>query len=189
MTIDTTQQIQGYVTGRWVLDPVHSDASFSVRHLVSKVRGRFREMHGEIHTAQNPFDSSVTISIDSSSIDTANTQRDDHLRSADFLEVERHPTLTFTSTRLRPNGDRFLLDGDLTIKGVTKPITADLDLGGFAVDQDGVPRAGFTATFDIDRHDYDVTFSMILETGGVMVGDQVWIQLDVEAVLQPEQPD
>lgn len=184
MTINTVQ-IPGYVAGRWHVDPVHSDAAFTVRHLVSKVRGRFRTMNGEIRTAADPLDSSVTISIDPSSVDTGNDRRDDHLRSADFLEVERYPAMTFTSTGLRPNGENYRVDGDLTIKGVTKPVTSDLELGGFALDPGGVPRAGFTATFEIDRHDYGVDFSMVLETGGVMVGDRVWIQLDVEAVLQP----
>ncbi|MEO3751883.1 YceI family protein [Streptomyces sp. B6B3] len=176
-------EIPGYAVGRWTVDPVHSDASFTVRHLVSKVRGRFRAIEGTITTAENPLDSAITVSIDPSSIDTGNEQRDAHLRSADFLEVEKYPRLTFTSTGIRQNGDGYLVEGDLTIKDVTRSITAELELGGFTPGPDGVPLAGFTASFEIDRKDYNVNFSAILETGGVVVGDTIAIQLEVEAGL------
>lgn len=184
--LDTTTQIPGYTAGRWLVDPVHSDASFTVRHLVSKVRGRFQRIEGEMIAAENPLDSSVTISIDPSSIDTNNEQRDNHLRSADFLEVERYPAMTFTSTGIRSNGATFLVDGDLTIKDVTRQITADLEVGGFTLGNDGVPRAGYAARFEIDRNDYNVNFSWVLETGGIMVGDTVSIQLEISAVLQQD---
>lgn len=180
----TAGEIPGYVAGSWLIDPVHSDASFTARHLVSKVRGRFRELTGEIHAAENPLHSSVAVTIDAASIDTNNTQRDDHLRSADFLDVDRYPTLSFTSTGVRPDGDDFVVDGDLTIKDVTRRITAGLEVDGFAPDQDGVLRAGYTATFEINRKDFNVNFHWVLETGGAMVGDRVVIQLEIEAILQ-----
>ncbi len=177
-----SSEIPGYTVGRWTIDPVHSDASFTVRHLVSKVRGRFRTIEGSIVTAENPLDSSIAVSIDPSAIDTGNEQRDAHLRSADFLEVDKYPRLTFTSTGIRQNGSDYVIEGDLTIKDVTKRITADLEIGGFTPGQDGIPRAGYTASFEIDRNDYNVNFSAILETGGVMVGDKISIQLEVEAI-------
>ncbi|WP_228011218.1 YceI family protein [Nonomuraea phyllanthi] len=118
------------------------------------------------------------------SIDTNNDMRDDHLRSADFLEVQTYPTLTFTSTGIRRHGEGFLVEGDLTIKDVTRQITAEVEISGFTPGHDGVPRAGCSATFDIDRNDYNVTFSKVLETGGVMVGDRVSIQLSILAILQ-----
>ncbi|SFO39327.1 MULTISPECIES: YceI family protein [Actinomadura] len=182
----TAPQIPGYIPGTWQIDPIHSDATFSVRHLVTKVRGRFRTLDGEINAAENVLDSSVRVTIAADSIDTNNEMRDDHLRSADFLETGTYPTLTFASTRIRPHGDAFLVDGDLTIKDVTRQITADVEIGGFTPGHDGVPRAGCTATFEIDRNDYNVNFSKVLETGGVMVGDRVSVQLEILAVLQQD---
>jgi polyisoprenoid-binding protein YceI len=179
-------EIPGYTVGRWTIDPVHSDASFTVRHLVSKVRGRFRTIEGTITTAENPLDSAITVSIDPSSIDTGNEQRDAHLRSADFLETDKYPRLTFSSTGIRPDGDDYVVEGDLTIKDVTRSITAKLELGGFTTGPDGAPLAGFTASFEIDRKDYNVNFSAILETGGVVVGDTIAIQLEVEANLNQD---
>lgn len=183
MSIPTTQ-IPGYLPGTWQIDPMHSDATFSVRHLVTKVRGRFRTIEGRIETADDVLDSSVRVTIAADSVDTNNQMRDDHLRSADFLEADTYPALTFVSTRIRPDGTGFLVDGDLTIKDVTRQITAAVEIGGLTPGQDGIPRAGCTATFDIDRNDYDITFSKVLETGGVMVGDHVSIQLDILAIFE-----
>src|SRR6516165_8806761 len=116
----TAVEIPGYIAGTWVVDPVHSEVSFVVRHMmVSKVRGRFDKFEGTIVTAEDPLTSSVTASVDVSSINTGQEQRDEHIRSADFFEAEKHPTMTFTSTGVRAGRDGFLLDGDLTIKGVT----------------------------------------------------------------------
>lgn len=186
MTTAPTIEIPGYVAGTWLIDPIHSDAAFSVRHLVTKVRGRFRTLEGEIHAGENVLDSSVRVTIAADSVDTNNQMRDDHLRSADFLEADRYPTLTFASTRIRPNGANLLVDGDLTIKDVTRQITAEVEIGGFTPGHDGLPRAGLTASFEIDRNDYNVNFSKVLETGGVMVGDRVSIQLEILAVLQQD---
>jgi polyisoprenoid-binding protein YceI len=179
-----TVDIPGYVAGKWAIDPAHSHAGFTVRHLVTKVRGRFGNLEGEITTADEPLASSISVSIDPTSIDTNNEQRDNHIRSADFLEVEKYPAITFVSTGIRPNGDDFLIDGDLTIKGVTRRITAELEVGGFTTGPDGVPRGGFDAKFEIDRNDYGVNFAAVLETGGVMVGDKIVIEFQVEAILQ-----
>lgn len=181
----TTVDVPGYVPGTWQIDPVHSAVSFTARHLVSKVRGRFSALDGEIHAAENPLDSSITVTIDAASVDTNNAQRDAHLRSPDFLDVDTYPTLNFTSTTIQPHGEGFLIEGDLTIKDVTRPITADLEVGGFTPDQDGNLRAGYTATFEINRKDYNVNFHWVLDTGGAMVGDRVTIQLEIEATLQP----
>src|SRR5215472_2707225 len=131
----TAVEIPGYVAGTWAIDPVHSEVSFVVRHMmVSKVRGRFDTFEGTIVTAEDPLKSSVTATVDLSSISTGAPQRDDHVRSADFFEVDKHPTMTFASTGVRADGDRFLLDGNLSIKGVTKPVTFNLEVNGIGPD-------------------------------------------------------
>src|SRR5215472_1020253 len=117
----TAVQIPGYIAGTWAIDPVHSEVSFVVRHMmVSKVRGRFDKFEGTIETASDPLQSTVTATVDLSSVNTGNETRDNHIRSEDFFHVEKHPTMTFRSTRIRPEGENFLLDGDLTLRGVTK---------------------------------------------------------------------
>ena len=127
-----TVNIPGYVVGTWDIDPIHSDVSITARHLVvSKVRGRFDDFEGTIDTAENPLDSKVNATIKATSINTKQPQRDDHIRSADFLDVENHPTITFVSTGLRVVGDDFELDGNLTLHGVTKPVTLKLEIIGF----------------------------------------------------------
>src|SRR3954452_18996184 len=127
----TASTIPGYLTGTWQIDPAHSDVSFSVRHMmVSKVKGRFGTFSGTIVTAENPLESSVTAEIDASSIDTNQAQRDAHIRSADCFEVEKYPTITFSSTSVEPKGDDFLVHGDLTIKGNTRQVPLKLELNG-----------------------------------------------------------
>jgi len=176
--------IPGYVAGTWTIDPVHSEVGFSVRHMmVSKVRGRFTNFSGELFTGDNPLASGVTAEIDLASIDTGNGQRDDHIRSKDFFEVETYPTMTYRSTGLRADGDDYVVDGELTLKGVTKQVPLRLELGGFGPDAYGGTRAGFTATAEINRRDFGVDFNAAMETGGVVVGDKVTIQLEIEAVL------
>ena len=184
----TAVEIPGYVAGTWAIDPVHSEVSFVVRHMmVSKVRGRFDTFEGTIVTAEDPLASSVTASVDLSSISTGQEQRDAHIRSADFFEVEKHPTMTFTSTGVRANGDGFLLDGDLTIKRVTRPVTFNLEVNGFGPDAYGGTRAGFSSTTEINRHDYGVSFNGPIPgvPGGVAVSEKVTITLEIEGVLQP----
>ena len=174
-----------YAAGTWDIDPVHSDVSFSVRHMmVSKVRGRFTGVSGEIVTGATLAESSVTATIDASTIDTANPDRDAHIRSKDFFEVETHPTWTFVSTSIEADGDEFDLNGDLTIKGVTKPVTFKAEIGGFGPDAYGGTRNGFTATTTISRSDFGVDIAMPLEGGGVVVGDKITITLEIEGVLR-----
>jgi polyisoprenoid-binding protein YceI len=183
----TAVDIPGYVAGTWAIDPVHSEVSFVVRHMmVSKVRGRFDKFEATIVTAENPLESSVTATVDVTSINTGQEQRDAHIRSADFFEAEKHPTMTFTSTGVRPDGDQFLLDGDLTVRGVTKPVTFKLEVSGFGPDAYGGTRAGFSATTEINRHDFGVSFNGPIPgvPGGVAVSDKVTIALEAEGVLQ-----
>ena len=180
----TAVEIPGYVAGTWAIDPVHSEVSFTVRHMmVSKVRGRFDTFEGTIVTAANPLDSSVTASVDLSSINTGQEQRDAHIRSADFFEVEKHPFMTFASTGVRVDGSNFLLDGDLTLKGVTKPTTFKLEVNGFGPDAYGGTRSGFSATGEINRHDFGVSYNGPIPGGGVAVSEKVTITLEVEGVL------
>ena len=182
----TLTGLPGYVAGTWSIDPVHSEVGFTVRHMmVSKVRGKFRNFSGEIVTGQNPLDSAVSAEIDLSSIDTGNEQRDAHIRSADFFEVETYPTMTYRSTGVRPHRDGFIVDGELTLKGVTKDVELALEINGFGPDAYGGTRAGFTAIAEINRRDFGVNFSAVMETGGAVVSDKVTIHLEIEAVLQP----
>jgi polyisoprenoid-binding protein YceI len=185
MSVTTSETtIPGYRAGTWTIDPTHSEIGFTVRHMmVSKVRGKFATFSGEIVTGENPYESSVTAEIALDSIDTGNADRDNHLRSADFFEVEQHKTMTYRSTGLRAAGDGYVLDGELTLKGVTKPVSLELELGGFGPDAFGGTRAGFTATGEIKRSDFGVDFNAVLETGGVVVSDKVTLLLEIEAVL------
>ncbi len=180
-------EIPGYIAGTWAIDPVHSEVSFVVRHMmVSKVRGRFDTFEGTIVTAEDPLASSVTASVDLSSINTGQEQRDAHIRSADFFEVEKHTHMTFASTGIRADGDGFLLDGDLTLKAVTKPVTFKLEVSGFGPDAYGGTRCGFSATTEINRMDYGVSFNGPIPgvPGGVAVSEKVTIHLEIEGVLQ-----
>ena len=185
MTAPTSTQIPGYVVGTWDIDPVHSDVSFTVRHMmVSKVRGRLGTFSGEIVTGPQFTDSTVTATVDASSVDTGNAQRDGHIRTADFFEVETYPTWSFRSTAIREDGDDHALDGELTIKGVTRPVTFALEVNGFGPDAYGGTRAGFSASTTINRSDFGVDIAMPLDGGGVVVGDKVTINLEIEAVLR-----
>jgi polyisoprenoid-binding protein YceI len=185
MTATTTATtVPGYLAGTWTIDPVHSEVGFSVRHMmVSKVRGRFTTFSGQIVTGDDPSGSAVTAEIDLGSIDTGNEQRDAHIRSADFFEVETHPTMTYRSTGVREQGGEYILDGDLTLKGVTKSVPLALELNGFGPDPYGGTRAGFTATGEINRRDFGVNFHAALETGGAVVADKIALHLEIEAVL------
>jgi polyisoprenoid-binding protein YceI len=176
--------IPGYLTGTWSLDQAHTEIGFVARHLmVSKVRGQFEKYTASITTAENPLDSHAEAEIDLSSITTGNDQRDNHLRSSDFFDVETSPKMTFRSTGIRPNGDDFLVDGELTIRGVTKPITLDVEIGGFGADPWGGTRVGLSATAVINRHDFGVSWNAAIEGGGVVVGDKITINIEAEAVL------
>jgi polyisoprenoid-binding protein YceI len=181
----TTTTIPGYVAGTWTIDPIHSEVGFAVRHMmVSKVRGKFKKFSGELVTGENPLDSSVTAEIDLASIETGAEQRDDHIRSADFFEVETYPTMTYRSTGVRADGDDYVVDGELSLKGVTKQVPLKLELNGFGPDPFGGTRAGFTATAEINRREFNVNFSAPMQNGGAVVADKITIQLEIEAVLK-----
>jgi polyisoprenoid-binding protein YceI len=179
-----TETVPGYLTGTWDLDPSHSEVAFSVRHLMlSKVRGRFGTFSGSFVTAENPVDSHVEAVIDLSSIDTNSADRDAHLRSADFFDVEQHPTMTYRSTGIRADGHDWLIDGELSLHGVTLPVALQLELHGFLPESPfGDTRVGFTATGEINRDDFGITFNSVLESGGVALGNKVQITLEIEAV-------
>lgn len=180
-----TSTIPGYQAGTWDIDQAHSDVSFTVRHMmVSKVRGRFGTFSGEIVTGPEIGDCSVSVSIDADSIDTNNDQRDAHIRSADFFEVDKYPTWTYRSTAVRADGADLAIDGDLTIKGVTRPVQLTAEIGGFGPDAYGGTRAGFSATATINRSDFDVDIQMPLDGGGVVISEKVQIALEIEAVLR-----
>jgi polyisoprenoid-binding protein YceI len=185
MSTTQTTSIPGYVAGTWAIDPVHSEVGFTVRHMmVSKVRGKFTDFSGQFVTGADPLDSTVTATVQLASIDTGNADRDNHIRSADFFEVDAHPVMTFRSTGVRANGDGYALDGELTLKGVTRPVTLDIELGGFGPDPFGGVRAGFTAVGEIKRSDFGVDFNAVLETGGVVVGDKIKLVIDAEWIKQ-----
>jgi polyisoprenoid-binding protein YceI len=181
----TTTQIPGYVVGTWDIDPVHSTVGFVVRHMmVSKVRGFFRDFSGEIVTAEDPTNSSVTATIELASIDTRQEQRDAHIRSADFFDVENHPQMTFRSTGVRADGADWVVDGELTIKGNTRPVSLALELNGFGPDAYGGTRAGFSARTEISRSAFGVDIQMPMDGGGVVVADKIVVELEIQGVLR-----
>lgn len=185
MTMTQASPIAGYVAGTWKIDPVHSEVGFSVRHMmVSKVRGKFTKFDGEIVTGEDVLGSSVTAEIDLASIETGADQRDAHLRSPDFFDTDNHPLMTYRSAGIRRDGDDYIVDGELTLKGVTKSVPLALVVNGFGPDAYGGTRAGFTATAEINRQDFGVSWNAAMETGGVVVADKVAIHLEIEAVLQ-----
>ena len=172
-------------TGTWTFDPAHTRIGFMAKHLmVTKVRGSFGSYSGTIEVADPIETSSVEVSIDAASLDTGYADRDNHLRSADFLDVENHPNLSFRSTGVRGAGRQWTLDGELTIAGVTRPVHLDVAYEGIAADPWGGNRAGFTATTQVNREDFGLTWNAALETGGFLVGKNVTIELEVELVRQ-----
>jgi polyisoprenoid-binding protein YceI len=170
--------------GRWRIDTSHSEVSFIARHMmISKVRGRFRDFSGTIYIGEDPEASWVQVTINAASIDTGDPDRDRHLRSPDFLDVERYPEITFRSSSVRAAGDeKWEVAGDLTVRDVTKPVTLSVEYCGIANDPWGNLRAGFLATTEINREDFEVSWNQTLRSGGFLVGKGVKIELDVEAV-------
>ncbi|HEX6276367.1 MAG TPA: YceI family protein [Polyangiaceae bacterium] len=172
-------------TKTWTVDSTHSGVHFSVRHLVvAKVRGRFAAFSGNVKLDENDLTRShVEVEIDAASIDTGVADRDKHLRSADFFDVERFPKLRFTSTTIESAGkNRYRVHGDLTIRDVTRPVTLDVEYGGAAKDPWGNERAAFAASTSVERSDYGLKWNQALEAGGVLVGERVDIELEVELV-------
>src|SRR6201990_1217285 len=155
-------EIPGYVAGTWAIDPIHSEVGFSVRHMmVSKVRGKFEKVEGTFVTGPTPLESSVNATIDAASITTSQGDRDNHVRSEDFLHVEKHPHITFQSPGVRQDGGDYLLEGNLTIRDVTRPVTLTLEINGFGPDAYGGPPAGFSAKGEISPQDFRVRFNRV----------------------------
>lgn len=174
-------------TERWEIDSSHSGIHFSVRHLViAKVRGQFSRWSGTLQVPGTGFErASLDVIIDAGSIDTGVADRDAHLRSADFLDAEHFPEITFKSAKVEPaGGDRLKVLGQLTIKGVTRDVTLDVENLGRAKDPWGNERAAFSAKTSVDRRDFGLTWNQVLETGGVMVGERIDIEIEIEAVRQ-----
>jgi polyisoprenoid-binding protein YceI len=184
-TTTTAPELAGYRPGTWMLDAAHSDVQFTVRHMmISKVRGTFGVKSATLIAPENPLEARVEATVDVASLNTRDEGRDAHLRSADFFDVENHPTMTFRSTGVRLENGEFLVDGDLTIRGITKPVTFDFEFGGFGSDPYGNYKAGATAKAVINREDFGLTWNAALETGGVLVGKDVTIELDLQGTLQ-----
>jgi polyisoprenoid-binding protein YceI len=180
-----TAEATGYVAGTWDIDPVHSHVGFVARHLmVSKVRGNFTTFEGQIVTTANALESSAVATIDTTSLATNNAQRDEDVKGENFLDVANYPTMTYKSTAIRQEGDIYVVTGDLTIKGVTRPVELTVEVNGFGPDPFGGTRAGFSASGEINRNDYGITANMALPTGGVVVSEKIQLTLEVEAVLK-----
>ena len=171
-------------TTSWTIDTSHSTVEFAVKHMMfTTVKGRFSDVKGSIEfDADDPARGRADITIGAASVDTRDAKRDAHLRSADFFDVDTFPTLTFRSTKVTGTSKRFALTGDLTIHGITRPITLDVTFEGVGKDPWGIERAGFSASGTLNRKDFGLTWNAALETGGVLVGDEVKIALDVQLI-------
>lgn len=185
-TSTATRTIEGVelpATGTWVIDPAHSSVEVVARHMmISKVRGRFDSFSGRIHVAEQPADSFLEVVLDAASISTGDERRDGHLRNADFLETDKYPEITFRSTRIElAKLGRWSVTGDLTLRGVTRSVTLDVTLEGVG-EAYGGPRAVFSAEAEVDREDFGLTWNMALETGGVLVGRVLKVELQIQAV-------
>jgi polyisoprenoid-binding protein YceI len=179
-----TAGTQAQALTTWKIDPAHSAVEFAVKHMmITTVKGRFADVSGTAELdVDDPAAGRADITIAAASIDTRDPQRDAHLRSADFFDVERYPTLTFRSTRIKGTAKQFTLTGDLTIHGVTRPVTLDVTFEGGGKDPWGGERVGYNATGKINRKDFGLTWNAALETGGLLVGDDVKITLDLELI-------
>ena len=175
--------IHDLTPGTWTVDPSHSTIGFVARHLmVSKVRGHFASFSGALTIDSDPFLSKVEATVDIASVTTGDETRDGHLKSADFFDLEKYPNMTLVSTGIEKNGSDYVLHSDLTINGVTKPVDFELEFNGVSADPWGGTRAGFSAEADVNRKDWGLEWNVALEAGGVLVGDKVKIQLEIEAI-------
>ncbi|MGH3585585.1 MAG: YceI family protein [Pseudonocardia sp.] len=185
MNAPASVAVPGYLAGTWKADPAHSEIAFTVRHLmISKVRGRFTGYDVTIVTGADPKDSSTTATIDLASVDTGQPPRDEHLRSADYFDVDTHPTMSYRSTGFRAVGDGWVADGELTLHGITRPVPLAVEINGFGADPWGGQRVGFSATTQINRRDFGIDLAVPLDGGRVGVGDRISIHLEIQAVLQ-----
>ena len=185
-TQDLTRTIDGTAVpevGTWVIDGSHTSAEFVARHLmVTKVRGGFSSIEGTIQVGENPADSIVDVVIDTTSISTGDPDRDGHIKSADFFDVDNHPEMRFVSTAVRTDGSSWTLDGDLTIKGIAKPVSLAFEFVGLVTDPWGNQKAAFSAATTINREDWDLNWNVALETGGVLVSKKITIEIEMQAV-------
>ena len=170
-------------TGKWAIDPAHSSIGFSVRHLVGKMRGNFETFSGAIVVSDDGT-TSVTAEIAVASLHTGDEKRDAHIKSAEFFEVDKYPTATFASTGVKDDGGHYVVDGEFTLKGVTKPISLTLEFNGVNPGMGHGEVAGFEASVVLNRMDFGIGTDFPLESGGTVVGDEVTITLDVEALKQ-----
>jgi polyisoprenoid-binding protein YceI len=176
-------QLSDLTPGVWNVDPAHSGLNFTVKHLmVSKVRGRFQSFSGTIVIDEDQLKSSVTATAQVTSIDTNDNARDEHLRTGDFFDAEKYPTIELRSTKIEKKGSDYVLHADLTIKDVTKSVAFDLEFEGVGKDPWGNVKAGFSAEAEINRKDFGLEYNAVLETGGVLIGEKVKLELDIQAV-------
>lgn len=189
MTTTTESDLfTGLLPGRWVADLHHSEVAFTVRHLMSKVRGKFEAFDAAVHIGDELEQSSATATIDLSSVATGNTDRDNHLRSSDFFSVEETPTMSFTGHGdVQLDGERCVLSGDLTIRDITKPVKLDVEFLGVGPDPWGGTRAGFEARTTLSRKDWGINFNVPVEGDRLMIGDRIDVSITIEAVHQPDE--
>lgn len=177
----TATALEGLTTGTWNVDPAHTEVGFVARHLmVTKVRGQFKDVEGTVNVAEELGASTANVSVKLASIDTGSADRDAHLRSADFFDIENHPVMTFVSTAF--DGDT--ITGDLAIRGISRPVTFQVEYNGVAVDPWGQTKAGFEAEAEINRKDWGLEWNVAIEGGGVLVSDKIKIQLAVQLLKQ-----
>lgn len=176
--------LPGLVPGRWVADATHSEVAFTVRHLMSKVRGQFDTFEATVDIPESLDTASVAATIDLASVNTNNTDRDTHLRSSDFFSIEETPTMTFSTTGVRLGDDGIVMRGDLTIRDITKAVDLDVDFLGVGPDPWGGTRVGFEASTEISRKDWGISFNVPMEGDKVMIGDRIGIGITIEAVHQ-----
>jgi polyisoprenoid-binding protein YceI len=174
------------IPGTWVPDPAHSSFEFVARHMMAKVRGRFTDFTVTVNIAEKPEDSTVEAELDVNSVTTRDERRDGHLRSPDFFDAEKHPKITFRSTAVRPGADAttWQLDGELTIIGQTRPVTWDIEFHGATIDPWGGTRSAFSASTEVNRDDWGLSWNAPLETGGFLLSRNVRLEVDVELMKQ-----
>jgi polyisoprenoid-binding protein YceI len=184
-----TRQIDGAelpATGRWQIDPGHTELAFIGRHfMLTKVRGRFTGLTGVIEVAEEPGDTTVDVTIDMTTVESGNEARDEHLRSADFFDVEHNPAATFSARASGWQGTRGALAGELTLHGITRPVTLQAEYLGYTADPWGDHRVVFTAAGTVNREDWGLTWNLPLDGGGLVVSKEIRIEIELEAVLQP----
>lgn len=175
----------GITPGLWTLDMSHSEIGFSVRHAgISKVRGRFTDASAEAKIGRSLADASLHATVKTASFDSGDANRDGHVKGPDFFDVENFPEMTFRATSVEGDGEDYTLTGDLTIRGITKPIELEVEFTGVAVDPFGATRAGFSAEAEISRKEFGLTWNAVLETGGLLVSDKVRINVEAALVKQ-----